>query len=84
MAQATFRKRPTAIFSGFTHCPEVCETTLYELNDWLLAVDPMARRPIHFNGVQRARHNLARAGPGAIGIVYPYTATGAAIAGWGS
>lgn len=32
--------RPTAIFFGFTHCPEVCPTTLYELDGWLSQADP--------------------------------------------
>ncbi len=27
--------RPHAIFFGFTHCPEVCPTTLFEMTDWL-------------------------------------------------
>ncbi len=26
---------PAAVFFGFTHCPEVCPTTLYELAGWL-------------------------------------------------
>ena len=29
--QADLRAKPTAVFFGFTHCPEVCPTTLYEL-----------------------------------------------------
>jgi protein SCO1/2 len=32
--------RPSALFFGFTHCPEVCPTTLFELNGWLAKVDP--------------------------------------------
>ena len=28
------RGRPYAIFFGFTHCPEVCPTTVYELDGW--------------------------------------------------
>lgn len=27
--------KPAAVFFGFTHCPEVCPTTLYELAGWL-------------------------------------------------
>ena len=26
---------PSAVFFGFTHCPEVCPTTLFELDGWL-------------------------------------------------
>jgi protein SCO1 len=31
---------PHAVFFGFTHCPEVCPTTLYEMTDWLEALGP--------------------------------------------
>lgn len=30
--------QPTALFFGFTHCPEVCPTTLFELAGWLNAL----------------------------------------------
>src|SRR5690606_38328605 len=33
--EAAFRGHPSAIFLGFTHCPEVCPTTLFELDGWL-------------------------------------------------
>jgi protein SCO1 len=35
ITEAAFRGHPTAIFFGFTHCPEVCPTTLFEMNGWL-------------------------------------------------
>ena len=28
------------VFFGFTHCPDVCPTTLFEMDDWLRKVDP--------------------------------------------
>ncbi|MBX9455975.1 MAG: SCO family protein [Rhizobium sp.] len=31
---------PTALFFGFTHCPEICPTTVYELTGWMKTVDP--------------------------------------------
>ncbi|MEO1703220.1 MAG: SCO family protein [Pseudomonadota bacterium] len=34
ITEAAFRGQPTALFFGFTHCPEVCPTTVYELNGW--------------------------------------------------
>lgn len=34
ITEAAFRGHPTALFFGFTHCPEVCPTTLYELSTW--------------------------------------------------
>ncbi|PWV99214.1 protein SCO1/2 [Hoeflea marina] len=44
ITEAAFQGRPTAIFFGFTHCPEICPTTLYELNGWLKQVDPEGGR----------------------------------------
>ncbi len=40
VTEAAFRGKPTALFFGFTHCPEVCPTTLFELDGWLKQVDP--------------------------------------------
>lgn len=40
ITEAALREKPTALFFGFTHCPEVCPTTLYELNGWMQKVDP--------------------------------------------
>ena len=40
ITEKAFEGKPTALFFGFTHCPEVCPTTLYELNGWLEKVDP--------------------------------------------
>ncbi|OLP61319.1 cytochrome c oxidase assembly protein [Xaviernesmea oryzae] len=39
-----FLGKPTLLFFGFTHCPEVCPTTLFEMNGWLKQVDPEARK----------------------------------------
>lgn len=40
ITEAAFRGRPTALFFGFTHCPDVCPTTLFELESWLSEADP--------------------------------------------
>lgn len=40
ITEQALRGKPTALFFGFTHCPEVCPTTLYELNGWMEKVDP--------------------------------------------
>jgi protein SCO1/2 len=40
ITQAAFRGQPTAVFFGFTHCPEICPTTLYELNGWMEKLGP--------------------------------------------
>jgi protein SCO1/2 len=35
ITEAAFRGQPSVVFFGFTHCPEVCPTTLFELAGWL-------------------------------------------------
>ncbi|MCZ4092163.1 SCO family protein [Sinorhizobium psoraleae] len=40
ITEKAFTGKPTALFFGFTHCPEVCPTTLFEMNGWLEKVDP--------------------------------------------
>lgn len=40
ITEAAFRDKPTALFFGYTHCPDVCPTTLYELDGWLHKADP--------------------------------------------
>jgi len=44
ITEKAFQDKPTALFFGFTHCPEVCPTTLFELNGWLEKVDPDGSR----------------------------------------
>jgi protein SCO1/2 len=34
ITEQAFRGHPTAIFFGYTHCPEICPTTIYEMNGW--------------------------------------------------
>lgn len=35
ITEKAFQGQPTAVFFGFTHCPEVCPTTLFEMDGWL-------------------------------------------------
>lgn len=35
VTETAFQGHPSAIFFGFTHCPEVCPTTLFEMKSWL-------------------------------------------------
>lgn len=34
ITEAAFAGHPSAVFFGFTHCPEVCPTTLFEMKGW--------------------------------------------------
>ena len=35
ITEAAFQGHPSAVFLGFTHCPEVCPTTLFEMKGWM-------------------------------------------------
>lgn len=35
ITEAALRGHPSAVFFGFTHCPEICPTTLVEMDAWL-------------------------------------------------
>ncbi len=34
ITEAAFEGRPSLLFFGFTHCPEVCPTTVYDMETW--------------------------------------------------
>lgn len=38
VTERNFTGKPSVIFFGFTHCPEVCPTTLLDLGKWLNAI----------------------------------------------
>jgi protein SCO1/2 len=38
ITEDAFRGHPSIVFFGFTHCPEVCPTTLYEMDGWLTSL----------------------------------------------
>lgn len=42
--EATYLGKPRAMFFGFTHCPEVCPTTLYEASNWMKALGDDAEK----------------------------------------
>jgi protein SCO1 len=44
VTQDSFKGKPTAYFFGFTHCPEVCPTTLFEMTRRLQELGPDADR----------------------------------------
>jgi protein SCO1 len=42
VTQATLQGHPTAMFFGYTFCPDVCPTTLFEMTGWLEKLGPDA------------------------------------------
>lgn len=42
VTEAILRDGPTALFFGFTSCPDVCPTTLMEMTGWQQALGPAA------------------------------------------
>ena len=42
VTEKTLLGKPTAIFFGFTYCPEVCPTTMTDMTAWLRALGPDA------------------------------------------
>ena len=32
--ESIFSKNPSIVFFGFTHCPEICPTTLHDISRW--------------------------------------------------
>jgi protein SCO1/2 len=41
--QSIFRGHPALVYFGYTHCPEACPTTLYEVADWLTTLGDQGR-----------------------------------------
>lgn len=51
-----FFGHPLLVFFGFTHCPDVCPTTLFEASEWMKAVgSPADKVRILFVSVDPAR-----------------------------
>ena len=44
VTEALLRGKPSAVFFGFTHCPDVCPTTLMEASEWMKALGPDAEK----------------------------------------
>jgi protein SCO1/2 len=40
ITEAAFRGHPTVLFFGFTHCADVCPTTLFEMDGWFKKLGP--------------------------------------------
>lgn len=44
VTERDYAGRPSAVFFGFTHCPDVCPTTLSDMDRWIEALGPEADR----------------------------------------
>ena len=44
VTERDFRGRPMAVFFGFTHCPDVCPTTLTDMTNLMNTLGPAAER----------------------------------------
>lgn len=44
VTEQDFKGRPTLVFFGFTHCPDICPATLFEVSEVLRALGPDADR----------------------------------------
>ena len=44
VTDASLKGHPAAIFFGYTSCPDVCPTTLFEMTAWLKELGPDADR----------------------------------------
>lgn len=42
VSEADLHGKPTALFFGYTFCPDVCPSTLYEASNWLAKLGPDA------------------------------------------
>ena len=42
VTEATLAGKPSAIYFGYTFCPEVCPTTLFDLSRWIQKLGPDA------------------------------------------
>lgn len=53
--EASLREGPTAVFFGFTHCPDVCPTTLGDILTWQEEVPAAQNMNVYFISVDPAR-----------------------------
>src|SRR5215475_1535323 len=59
VTEKTLQGRPTLIFFGFTHCPDVCPTSLFEISEVLRAMGADADRVnAYFVSVDPERDNI--------------------------
>ena len=68
VTEKNLKGKPTLIFFGFTHCPDVCPTSLFEISEVLKAMGKDADRVnAYFVSVDPERPAIGR--PGALCVV---------------
>ncbi|GGC93424.1 SCO family protein [Chelatococcus reniformis] len=55
VSDASLRGEPFLVFFGFTHCPDVCPTTLFDASEMLRALGPSAKAKVLFVSVDPQR-----------------------------
>ncbi len=59
ITEKAFQGQPSAVFFGFTNCPEVCPTTLTEMDSWLKTLGDEGKDiRAYFVSVDPARDNV--------------------------
>lgn len=78
VTDAALRGRPFLVFFGYTHCPDICHTTLFEMSEILRAMGPDAKIGALFVTVDPERDTpdvlkdyLANFDPRVIGLTGP-------------
>ena len=56
--EETLKNGPTVVFFGFTHCPDICPTTMGDISMWKDAVPGAADLPVYFVSVDPQRDTL--------------------------
>ncbi len=86
VTEKDFAGRPTLVFFGYTHCPDVCPTTLFEVSEVLNALGPQAKTNAIFITVDPERDTpsvlkdyLASFDPRVVGLSGDRAAVDAAI-----
>lgn len=56
ITEKTVRAKPAVVFFGYTHCPDICPTTLTDISRWLKELGPDADKlGVYFFSVDPAR-----------------------------
>jgi protein SCO1/2 len=59
VTEASLKGHPTALFFGYTFCPDICPTTLADLSVWLQELGPYADRlKVYFVTIRRSTRGL--------------------------